>query len=88
MPVVDEDGPGWGHPCHLDTFLVLYFLYNGIYCGYSFELHLLVNAIQMNTHNICLYKENQKKSNYHHQINPILIFYSVPLVGRFIFYHS
>ena len=19
---VDEDGPGWGHPCHLDTFLV------------------------------------------------------------------
>ena len=20
---VDEDGPGWGHPCHLDTFLVL-----------------------------------------------------------------
>ena len=20
---VDEDGPGWGHPCHLDTFLVI-----------------------------------------------------------------
>ena len=20
---VDEDGPGWGHPCHIDTFLVL-----------------------------------------------------------------
>ena len=42
----------------------------------------------MSTHNICLYKENQKKSHYHHQINPILIFYSVPLLGRFILYHN
>ena len=22
---MDEDGPGWGHPCHLDTFLVCLF---------------------------------------------------------------
>ena len=35
-------------------------LYKGICCGYSFELHRLVDAIQMSTHNICLYKENQK----------------------------
>ena len=27
--------------------------------GYPFELHRLVNAIQMGTHNICYYKENQ-----------------------------
>ena len=41
------------------------FLYKSICCGYSFELHrqveLLVDAIQMGTHNICLYKEVDKK---------------------------
>ena len=37
------------------------FLYKGICCGYSFELHRLVDAIQMSTHNICLYKEVKKK---------------------------
>ena len=25
-------------------------------CGYPFELHQLVDAIQMGTHNICFYK--------------------------------
>ena len=33
------------------------FLYKGICCEYPFELHRLVDAIQMSTHNICLYKE-------------------------------
>ena len=37
------------------------FLYKGICCGYSFELHRQVDAIQMSTHNICLYKEVKKK---------------------------
>ena len=37
------------------------FLLEGIYCGYSFELHRLVDAIQMSTHKICLYKEVDKK---------------------------
>ena len=37
------------------------FLHEGIYCGYSFELHRLVDAIQMSTHKICLYKEVDKK---------------------------
>ena len=37
------------------------FLYKGICCGYSFELHRQVDAIQMSTHNICLYKEVDKK---------------------------
>ena len=32
------------------------FLYKSICCGYSFELHQLIDAIQMGTHNICLYK--------------------------------
>ena len=36
------------------------FLYKGICCGYSFELHGQVDAIQMNIHNICLYKEVDK----------------------------
>ena len=57
--------------------------------GFSFELHGLVDAIQMSTHNICLYKENQKKSHSHHQISPILIFFNiVSLVDRYIFYHK
>ena len=30
---------------------------------YPFESHQLVNAIQMDTHNICFYKENQKKAH-------------------------
>ena len=37
-------------------------LYKGICCGYSFELHRLVDAIQMISHNIYFYKENQKKN--------------------------
>ena len=37
------------------------FLYKGICCGYSFELHRQVDAIQMRTHNICLYKKVNKK---------------------------
>ena len=37
------------------------FLYKGICCGYSSELHRQVDAIHMSTHNICLYKEVDKK---------------------------
>ena len=37
------------------------FLYKGICCGYSFELYPQVDAIQMSIHNICLYKEVNKK---------------------------
>ena len=37
------------------------FFYKGICCGYSFELHQQVDAIQMSTHNICLCKEVRKK---------------------------
>ena len=38
------------------------FLYKkSICCGYSFELYRQVDAIQMCTHNICLYKEVDKK---------------------------
>ena len=29
------------------------FLYENKYCGYSFELPRLVEAIQMNTHKLC-----------------------------------
>ena len=37
------------------------FLYKSICCGYSFELHRQVDAIQMGTHNICIQKEVNKK---------------------------
>ena len=33
------------------------FLYKSICCGYPFELHRQVDAIQMDTYNTCLYKE-------------------------------
>ena len=40
------------------------FLYNRLCCGYSFELHeqVDVDAIQMGTHNIFLYKEVDKST--------------------------
>ena len=38
-----------------------YFLYKGIYCGYSFELLRQVDAIRIGTYNISLYKEVDKK---------------------------
>ena len=37
------------------------FLYKSICYGYSFELHRQVDAIQMGTHNICLYDEVDEK---------------------------
>ena len=43
-----------------DYVIVSDFLYKGICCGYSFELHRQVDAIQMSTHNICFYKEVKK----------------------------
>ena len=36
-----------------DYVIVSDFLYKGICCGRSFELHRQVDAIQMSTHNIC-----------------------------------
>ena len=45
----------------LGVFFFSYLLYKSICCGYSFELHSLVDAVQMGTHNICLYKEVNEK---------------------------
>ena len=43
-------------------FLFLFYcLYQSRCCGYLFELHRRVDAIQMDTHNIYLYKEVDKK---------------------------
>ena len=38
------------------------FLYKGKCYGYSFELHRQVDAIQMSTYNICLYKDVDKNN--------------------------
>ena len=46
--------------CFCDVFFSD-FLYKSICCGYSFELHRQVDAFQMDTHNIYLYKEVDKK---------------------------
>ena len=47
-----------------DAFAILFsdFLYENTCCGYSFELPRLVEAIQMSSHNICLYKEVDKST--------------------------
>ena len=37
------------------------FFYKSICCRYSFELPRQVEAIQMSTHSICFYKDNQKQ---------------------------
>ena len=42
-------------------FFFLIFFIKAFVVGYSFELHGQVDAIQMSTHNICLYKEVKKK---------------------------
>ena len=38
------------------------FLHKSIRCGYPFELHQQVDAIQMGTHNVCLYKEDDSSA--------------------------
>ena len=42
-------------------FIYLFFFIKSICCRYPFELHRQVDAIQMCTNNICLYKEVDKK---------------------------
>ena len=46
---------------HLCVCVFRDFLYKSICCGYAFELHLQVDAIQMDTQNICLHKEVDKQ---------------------------
>ena len=41
-------------------FIYLFFFIKSICCRYPFELHRQVDAIQMCTNNICLYKEVDK----------------------------
>ena len=48
-------------PFFLNFFIKAYIKhYKSVFCGYSFELHRHVDAIQMGTHNICIYKEVDK----------------------------
>ena len=47
------------------AYILSTFFYKGICCGYSFELHRLVDAIQMSTHNIGFFKENQGNTHTH-----------------------
>ena len=60
------------------TASVFCLLHKGVCCGYPFELHQLVDAIQMSTHNICFYKGNKNKtektSHKYHLISPLHFF--------------
>ena len=38
------------------------FPYKSIYCGYSFEMLQLVEAIKLSTYNICFYEEVDKST--------------------------
>ena len=42
-------------------FIIIIFFIKSMCCRYPFELHRQVDAIQMWTNNICLYKEVDKK---------------------------
>ena len=48
------------------------FLYKSNCCGYSFDLHRLVNAIQMGTYNIYLYKVDKKCTGCNLEITELL----------------
>ena len=52
------------HSLQFTASVLCLLLYKGICCGYSFELHRQVDAIQMGTHNICRYKENHKDKKH------------------------
>ena len=57
-------------------FCVFFFpdlLYKRICCGYTFELHRQVDANQIGSHNICLYKEvNKKYTDYNLKTTELL----------------
>ena len=62
------------HVSETQLFFFFFFTpYEDICCGYLFELHRPVNAIQMNIINICLYKENQKKHKTSHKHHLMLL---------------
>ena len=50
-----------GHLMMIMRFSFLIFFMKAYIQGTQFELHRLVDAIQMSTHKICLYKEVDKK---------------------------
>ena len=56
-----KDSSNDAYAMFLSFFCFLLFLYENVCCWYSFELHRSVDAIQMGNHNICLYKEVDKK---------------------------
>ena len=56
-----KDSSNNAYAMFLSFFCFLLFLYENVCCWYSFELHRSVDAIQMGNHNICLYKEVDKK---------------------------
>ena len=43
---------------------LIFFIKAELCCGYSVELHRQVDAIQMGTHNICLYEDIDKKVHW------------------------
>ena len=72
----------WGHTlkniderlikwCLCDVY-VFFFFYKSICFGYSFELYRKVDAIQMGTHNICLYKVDKKYTSCNLKITELL----------------
>ena len=49
------------HSLQITASVLCLLLYKDIWCGCPFEVHRLVDAIEMSTLNICNYKENKKK---------------------------
>ena len=58
------------YACFMHFFF--WFLFLKACCGYSFELHQQVDAIQMGTHNMCLYTVDKKYSSSNLKITELL----------------
>ena len=86
--------------CSLQITASVLFVYLGICCWCSFELHRLVDAIQMSTHNIVFIKTirrkktKKKKHNITYPVNTIRwvicwsCFWSILLVDGYIFHYK
>ena len=77
---------------HQNTYI---YFFEGICCGYPFELHQLVDAIQMNTITYLFIKKFRKNihkkttTDKQHLVSPLLIVIRCTLsIGRYIFYRK
>ena len=68
---MDEDGPGRGHPCRIDTFIVFVFTFSPLQMYGDANLTLLYKG-QRSACDLHLEKKNKKKKNLVDLGSPVL----------------